>query len=67
MPEYRQRNGLKATNPVPDFFWSGETDMFCLKEAFTHIREHAYSHHILRLMVLGNFSTPGWTDTAGGE
>ncbi|MBU6452881.1 MAG: cryptochrome/photolyase family protein [Cyanobacteria bacterium REEB67] len=56
MPEYRKRNGLKATNRLPAFFWSGDTDMFCLREALTHVREHAYSHHILRLMVLGNFS-----------
>jgi deoxyribodipyrimidine photolyase-related protein len=56
MPDYRKRNGLAATNPLPAFFWSGDTDMFCLREALSHVREYAYSHHILRLMVLGNFS-----------
>lgn len=56
MPEYRTRNSLKANNPLPEFFWTGDTDMFCMREALSHVREYAYSHHILRLMVLGNFS-----------
>lgn len=30
--------------------------MNCMREAFSHVREFAYSHHILRLMILGNFS-----------
>ncbi|CAN5396577.1 cryptochrome/photolyase family protein [soil metagenome] len=56
MPEYRNRNSLVAKNALPEFFWSGETDMNCMSEALSHVREFAYSHHILRLMVLGNFS-----------
>lgn len=56
MPEYRNRNELGAHNPLPDFFWTGDTDMNCMHEALSHVQEFAYSHHILRLMVLGNFS-----------
>ena len=56
MPEYRKRNALDATIPLPAFFWSGETDMHCLHEALAHVRETAYAHHILRLMILGNFA-----------
>ncbi|MBS1954292.1 MAG: cryptochrome/photolyase family protein [Cyanobacteria bacterium SZAS-4] len=56
MPEYRQRNSLNAKNDLPEFFWTGDTGMNCMREALSHVREFAYSHHILRLMILGNFS-----------
>jgi len=55
MPEYRTRNTLNAHTPLPEFFWSTDTDMFCVKEGLTHVQERAYAHHILRLMILGNF------------
>ena len=56
MPEYGQRNTLKALRPLPDFYWTTETNMFCIAEAVRHTRDHAYSHHIQRLMITGNFA-----------
>lgn len=56
MPEYGQRNSLSATHPLPDFYWGAPTKMFCMAEAVRHTRDHAYSHHIQRLMVTGNFA-----------
>jgi deoxyribodipyrimidine photolyase-related protein len=56
MPDYGQRNSLSATHPLPDFYWGAETKMFCMAEAVRHTREHAYSHHIQRLMITGNFA-----------
>lgn len=56
MPEYAQRNHLEARRPLPDFFWSGQTQMNCLRECIRNTREHAYAHHIQRLMVIGNFA-----------
>lgn len=56
MPEYGQRNSLNATNPLPDFYWGAPTQMFCISEAVRHTRDHAYSHHIQRLMITGNFA-----------
>lgn len=56
MPGYAEMNYLKATEPLPSFYWSGETRMNCMAQAIDHTRQHAYSHHIQRLMVTGNFA-----------
>jgi len=56
MPEYRTRNALGATLPVPSFYWDGETTMLCQREAHRFVQELGWAHHILRLMVLGNFA-----------
>ncbi len=56
MPEYGQRNALQATRKLPDFYWSGDTPMRCLREAVSATANYAYSHHIQRLMVTGNFA-----------
>ncbi|MFC0407094.1 cryptochrome/photolyase family protein [Roseomonas elaeocarpi] len=55
MPGYGERNELGATRPLPDFFWTGETDLNCLRQSVGDTRDNAYAHHIQRLMVLGNF------------
>ncbi|MEK9657286.1 MAG: cryptochrome/photolyase family protein [bacterium] len=55
MPNYQQLNALSATRPLPSFFWTGETDMNCLKQALQETKTYAYNHHIQRLMILGNF------------
>jgi deoxyribodipyrimidine photolyase-related protein len=56
MPDYGERNSLAARRPLPDFYWTADTQMFCIAEAVRHTRDHAYSHHIQRLMVTGNFA-----------
>ena len=56
MPDYRDQNFFAANRPLPDFYWTGETDMHCLSEAITQTKEEAYAHHIQRLMVTGNFA-----------
>lgn len=56
MPGYEDRNVLDAHEPLPWFYWSGETAMACMREALAHTYDHAYSHHIQRLMITGNFA-----------
>lgn len=56
MPEYADLNGLNAKNPLPNFYWGGKTHMMCMSEAVSDTKIHAYSHHIQRLMVTGNFA-----------
>lgn len=56
MPEYGRRNHLNATTPLPKFYWGAPTNMFCVAESVRHTRDHAYSHHIQRLMITGNFA-----------
>ena len=55
-PDYTRSNALGATRDLPDFYWTGATDMRCMAEAIGATRREAYAHHIQRLMVLGNFA-----------
>lgn len=55
-PDYTARNHLGATRDLPDFYWTGDTDMRCLSQAIDATRRNAMAHHIQRLMVLGNFA-----------
>ena len=56
MPDYLERNALDAQAELPAFYWTGDTDMACLKDAITQTLEHGYAHHIQRLMVTGLYA-----------
>ena len=56
MPEYATRNAMDAQAKLPDFYWTGHTDMSCLRDALTQTLEHGYAHHIQRLMVTGLYA-----------
>ncbi|MFO7764391.1 MAG: cryptochrome/photolyase family protein [Wenzhouxiangellaceae bacterium] len=55
MPGYAEHNHLAGDQPLPAWYWSGETGMRCLARAIENTRNNAYAHHIQRLMVTGNF------------
>lgn len=56
MPEYAERNALDADRSLPDFYWTGDTDMICLRQSIGQTLELGYAHHIQRLMVTGLFA-----------
>jgi len=56
MPEYASRNYFNHQRKLPDFYWTGNTQMNCLSKAIGQSLEHAYAHHIQRLMITGNFA-----------
>lgn len=57
MPEYAGMNALDANRNLPPMFTNAsKTSMSCMKSVLEGTYERSYSHHIERLMVLGNFS-----------
>jgi deoxyribodipyrimidine photolyase-related protein len=56
MPGYAQKNYFEATADVPKFFWDGNTNMECVRDAMESVIRHGYAHHIQRLMVLGLYA-----------
>jgi deoxyribodipyrimidine photolyase-related protein len=56
MPDYAEHNALAATLPLPDLYWTAETDMVCLRETISQVLAYGYAHHIQRLMVTGLFA-----------
>ncbi len=56
MPEFATMNFFNHTEKLPDFFWTGKTNMKCLSHSITQSLDYAYAHHIQRLMVTGSFS-----------
>ncbi|WP_338647439.1 cryptochrome/photolyase family protein [Pseudomonas sp. ML2-2023-3] len=56
MPDYADGNVFGNTRSLPEFYWTGDTKMNCMSQAIGQSLEHAYAHHIQRLMVTGNFA-----------
>ena len=56
MPGYERDNFFDHKNPLPNFYWTAETDMTCMRAAIQQTKTHAYAHHIQRLMITGNFA-----------
>ncbi|MDB2407267.1 cryptochrome/photolyase family protein [Jannaschia sp.] len=63
-PDYTARNALDHTRPLPEFYWTAETDMACMAEVVSTTMSQAYAHHIQRLMVTGNFALLAGLDPA---
>lgn len=54
--DYEQSNFFGFQNELPPLFWGAPTKLKCLSTLVRQVKEHAYTHHIPRLMVLGNFA-----------
>ena len=55
-PGYVDRNFFGNTRALPAWYWTGDTDMHCLRESLGQTLATAHAHHIQRLMVTGNFA-----------
>jgi deoxyribodipyrimidine photolyase-related protein len=56
MPDYLERNALAADRDLPRFYWTGDTDLNCLRETIGQTLAYGYAHHIQRLMVTGLYA-----------
>jgi deoxyribodipyrimidine photolyase-related protein len=56
MPQMAQDNHYKHTNKLPGWYWTGKTEMACMKDTIGQTLQYGYAHHIQRLMVTGNFA-----------
>ncbi len=56
MPDYAERNALDAQANLPAWYWTGTTDMACLRDALAQTLTHGYANHIQRLMVTGLYT-----------
>ncbi len=64
MPDYVNLNFFENTRKLPDFYWTADTEMTCLRSVISQTREEAHAHHIQRLMVTGNFALLAGVDPA---
>ena len=55
MPNMKTANHFNFKRDLPKWYWTGETNMQCMKDAIGQTLKHGYAHHIQRLMVTGNF------------
>ena len=56
MPAYADSNALNALQPLPEWYWTGKTNMSCMRDAIQQTLTHGYAHHIQRLMVTGLYA-----------
>jgi len=56
MPQYLEGNALDAQEDLPEWYWTAETDMACLRDALAQTLTHGYANHIQRLMVTGLYA-----------
>lgn len=55
MPQMAETNHYKHTRPLPNWYWTGITQMNCMRQTIHDTLQLGYSHHIQRLMVTGMF------------
>ena len=55
MPGMREANHFRHARRLPAWYWTGDTQMNCMRQAVGQTLKHGYAHHIQRLMVTGIF------------
>ena len=56
MPNMKKANHYDHQQPLPKWYWTGQTQMNCMKDAVGQTLKYGYAHHIQRLMITGNFA-----------
>ena len=56
MPQMAKANFYQHQRALPNWYWTGETRMNCMKDAIDQTMKYGYAHHIQRLMITGNFA-----------
>ena len=62
MPEYRHENALDAHRPLPPVFTGAPTRMRCVAHTLGDVHDHGWTHHIQRLMIIGNLALTAGVD-----
>jgi len=55
MPGMAEANHFGHQRRLPAWFWTGNTQMACARDAIEQTLQYGYAHHIQRLMVTGLF------------
>ena len=55
MPKLAIDNHYNHQNALPTWYWTGDTQMNCMKQSINDTMQYGYAHHIQRLMVTGMF------------
>ena len=56
MPKMAQDNYYQHQRSLPKWYWTGQTQMNCMRDTIGQTLKYGYAHHIQRLMVTGNFA-----------
>ncbi len=55
MPGMREANFFNHDRKLPKWYWTGNTQMNCMRDTIGQTLKYGYAHHIQRLMVTGIF------------
>ncbi|MBC7786043.1 MAG: cryptochrome/photolyase family protein [Methylophilaceae bacterium] len=55
MPKMATANYYQHERKLPDWYWTGNTQMNCLRQTIKQTLAYGYAHHIQRLMITGMF------------
>ena len=55
MPQMGEANHYNHTRALPSWYWTGDTQINCMRQTINDTLQNGYAHHIQRLMVTGMF------------
>jgi deoxyribodipyrimidine photolyase-related protein len=55
MPNMAEANHYQHRRKLPNWYWTGQTQMNCMRQTIQQTMQYGYAHHIQRLMITGMF------------